>query len=532
MLMKSVKMNKVFLYLLTPLLMMVSCRSNEWEEHYYAEITEKSELSIYEYLKSQPELSKFTQMIELTGYDKLLTENQTFTVWAPTNTSLEGFDMNNSDLLLKTVRNHITRFSVPSSGISSKPILMMNNKWINFGRNAGVLNLGGKTVTRNDIAVSNGMIHVIGEYVPYVMNIWEYVAVAPGIDSLRTYINSLTTREFDVQASYVDGVLMDSVFTFTNRVLTRLGRFSSEDSTYTAVLPDNQAWVESYNRISPFFKTLPEDGGAEAQMANARWVMVRDLFFPRKLTLPLSSDSIRSTFGSRLSNGSQILPAAAPAALSNGLAYTANTLNHKPKETWNGVIRVEAESTAFGRTSKDYEITNFSSIGTGADISGRFYINARSLSNLSTARIWINFPIPNTLSGKYNVYCVFVPLHLTDTTNTRSYKVKFSLNYDYVEGKVRDSVWVGNTGFTKTVGTAKQFITEKKEISKVLVLENYEFPFANLVTTGGRNSGDMITGSKIRVGLRVENAAGTTTSERLNFSRDLRIDCILLEPVE
>jgi len=531
MLMKSVKMNKVFLFLLTPLLMMVSCQSNEWEDHYYAEITGKSELSVYEYLKSQPELSKFTQMVELTGYDKMLSENQTFTVWAPTNTSLEAFDMNNTDVLLKTVRNHITRFSIPSSGISSKPILMMNNKWVNFGRNAGVLNLAGKVVTRNDIAVKNGMIHVIGDYVPYVMNIWEYIAIAPGIDSLRNYFNSLTRREFDPQASYVDGVLMDSVFNITNRVLTRLARLNSEDSTYTALLPDNQAWTTAYNRISPFFKTLPEDGGAEAQRTNTQWTLVRDLFFSRSITLPLSSDSIRSTHGSRLSNASQLFPVSIPTQLSNGLTYTTSSLNHKPAETWRNVIRIEAENASFGRTQKDYEISNFSSVGTGADVSGGFYINARALSNLGTARLWINFPIPNTLSGKYNIYCVFVPIYLTDTLNLRTNKVRFSINYDYVPGVRRDSVWIGNTGFTKTVGTARQFVTDPRRISRVLVAENYEFPFSNLFTQAGR-SGDLITGNRIRVGLRVENAAGTTTTERLNHSRDLRIDCIILEPVE
>ena len=42
----------------------------------------------------------------------------------------------------------------------------------------------------------------------------------------------------------------------------------------------------------------------------------------------------------------------------------------------------------------------------------------------------------------------------------------------------------------------------------------------------------MMLAEKIRVGLRVENAAGTTVLERLNYSRDLRIDYILLEPVQ
>ncbi|MCE1155588.1 MAG: hypothetical protein LWW91_05640, partial [Bacteroidales bacterium] len=73
-------------------------------------------------------------------------------------------------------------------------------------------------------------------YVPYILNHWEYIAVAEGIDSLRNYITSLTREVFDYDASYLDGVLIDSVFTTTNSVLTALADLNVEDSIYTAIL--------------------------------------------------------------------------------------------------------------------------------------------------------------------------------------------------------------------------------------------------------------------------------------------------------
>lgn len=521
---------KKSLWISVVMLVLVSCQK-EWEDHYYTEPTQRIDLSINDYLASNAEFSIFSQMLAITGYDKLLSENQTFTVWAPVNSALEGFDLTNEDLVLKTVRNHITRFGITSSRVQRNTMVMLNNKRLNFERTPTGLRFGGRNITQSDIALRNGMVHVLNGYVPYVMNIWEYIAVAPGIDSLRNYINSLTRLEFDVDASFRDGVLIDSVFTLTNRVLTRLGYFEQEDSAYTVLLPDNQAWNATYQRILPLYRALEIDGGVATQVHNAQWMLVRDLFFNDRITVPLRADSIRSTAGTRLSNANALFPATPPVELSNGFAHTVSELKHLPEETWNRVIRVEAENAQFGRTSGNYEITTLSSIGTGFDISGGSYINARATSTLGTARLFINFPIPNTLAGRYNIYCVFVPTFITDTTNLRPYRLRFSLNYDYVPGVRRDSVWVGETAFVRTHTTARQFTTNARTISKVRVISNYQFPFSNLVRTGQGRS-DLITSDRIRVGLRVENAVGTSAAERFNFNRDIRIDCILLVPVE
>src|SRR5690606_13896545 len=146
-----------------------------------------------------------------------------------------GFDTSDEDLVLKTVRNHITRFTISTSGITNRKLAMMNGKYLHFARGANGFTLEGKDNIQTDIAVNNGMVHIIDDYVPYIYNIWEYLVVAEGIDSVRNYINGLTKLEFDVDKSFVDGVLMDSIFTETNKVLTYLAQLNREDTTLTAI---------------------------------------------------------------------------------------------------------------------------------------------------------------------------------------------------------------------------------------------------------------------------------------------------------
>lgn len=530
--MKSILSLKSLFLLMASVFMLVACDNELWDEHYSDEVTERSELTIYEYIKASPELSTFAQALEKTGYDKLLSEDFTYTVWAPDNESLAALDLNDAAQLNRIVKNHIARFTHTTSRVTDQSLLMLNGKILDFKRLPGnVFTLQGKELKQADIAVRNGMIHLMKQHVPYVLNIWEYIAVAEGIDSLRNYINSLTRLELDYDASYVEGVLVDSVFKESNRVLTLLAELNTEDSTYTALLPTDAAWDDRLAKVFPYFKTLEIDGGELAQATNARWMMVRDLFYRGRLSQPLEKDSLESTAGTLFTNAKQLIPTAHPEQLSNGYGYIVPAYGQKPEETWLKPIRIEAETGFYGRSANLFELATYSSLGTGFDVSGNYYINATAQSTQSNARMSINFPLPNTLATKYNIYCVFVPVAITDTASTKAFKVKFSINYNYTDEAKNDSVWIGNTGFVRTHTQAKQFITDKKEITKVLVAENYEFPWSNIVSGTSLNE-NMFYSDKVRVGLRVENAAGSTALERLNFSRDLRIDCIILEPVE
>ncbi len=531
--MKSKIFLKPFLVVVAGLLLL-SCSEDSWNEHYYAEVGEKSDLNMYAYLKSQADLSTFVAMIDQTGLNEILASSQTFTVWAPDNDALSGIDLTNVALVEKIVTNHITLFSIPTAGLVEKDVMMLNGKLLTLAKASGKFTLQGYDMVQANIAVRNGIVHKMNSYVPYIMNVWEYIQTADNLDSLRNYVNSLTTLEFDAELSYQDGILIDSVMTMKNKILTNLARIDNESYQYKALLPDNQAWKESFDKIYPHFAATEEDGGSEGQLHNTRWTLVKDLFFSlMEEDQVLDSDSVYSTSNTALSNPADLFANAVQYANSNGESFITSSLKFLPAETWFRPIKIEAEYSGYGRLPGNYKLSDRTSYGSGMDVSSNKYIYAEATSTLSFAKLFVNFPIPNTLKGKYNVFAVFVPSYISDTTNQKIYKLRFSMNFDYGTeiAPDRDSIWA-NTDLlpVSSYNSAGVFYTEAKTISKVKILENFEFAYSNLFNNSLRGS-DYTTSDKIRVGLRIENAAGTTAADKLKYNRNISVDCIILEPV-
>ncbi len=495
-----------------------SCK-DEWDNHYYPEINGKSSMRLYDYIESRPDLSIFAQMLKMKGYDTTLNRAQTYTVWAPLNSSLSGVNLSDTLAVRRIVQNHITQFSIPTASIRDEKLTMLDSKLLTFTNSGSDFTLEGKSIVEPDKAMANGIVHVVGDYVPYKLNTWEYMNETAGLDSVRNYIKSLSRKVYNATASFnSDGVFVDSVFTDYNPVFTYLCKMKSEDSTYTSVFPDNTAWSDAYSRIFPFYRTLPASGGVATQVAFTKSALIQDLFFSGKFTVPVAKDTLVSTWENKLSNGNAILGGNEMSVLSNGLAYKTSLLKHKATESWYKEIRIEAESI-FGIDSlkSNYAMSPTSSIGTKMSVSNNYYLTAIPTTESSISKLFLKFPIPNTLSAKYNIYCVFVPTAIVDTTDLRPYKANFYITYKDNTGKT-----IKDSKLTVTKNT-----TDPRVPTKLLVAQNFQFPFSNIVSSSASSVAE-----KTSVFLKVENAAGTTASEKKNFNRTIRIDCIILEPVQ
>jgi len=505
-----------------------SCR-DDWDNHYYADATGKSKLNLYQYIQSQAELSTFTKMLKSTGYDSVLNKSQTFTIWAPNNQALVNVDLTDTALVRKIVKNHITRFSRPSSGVITKKVLMLDNKLIVFALGTTGYTFGVKAIVKSDVATTNGIIYILSDYAPYKMNIWEFINNASGIDSLRGYLNSLTVNQIDTAASYKDGIFISTVYKQTNKALTYLGNFKSEDSLYTAILPDNTAWVEAYARILPYYNTLSKDGGVPAQIANTKWTLIQDLFFKGKQTLPIVQDTLYSTYGHAFFNPNRLFAGAQSTEMSNGISYLTSQLQNSATDSWFKEIRIEAESTRYGRTTSNYTATSVTSIGTGYTISKGYYLRLDPTTSSSISKLFVNFPIPNTLSAKYDIYCVFVPTSIVDTTDKRPNKVRFYLSYVNSAGVqvTNASIDANHQVQLPSKASAIFTTTPSGKPEMMLVTSGFQFSYSNLV-----GSADYISGLLSTVAVKVENAAGVSSVELAGFNRTLRIDCIILKPVQ
>lgn len=493
-----------------------SCKE-EWDEHYLTTYDSTSELNIFEYIRKMPEMSKFSDMLVATGYDKVLSGDQTYTVWVPSNEALNNLDISDIEAVKLLVSNHIAHFSVPSVEARNKTIIMLNDKRVVFKRTGEDYFIDGYKLKVKDISVKNGIIHQIQGFMPYKYNHWEYIAKAAGIDSLRSFIRLLDYKSLDTLASFKDGVFKDSVFKYSNYAKTLLGAFDDEDSIYTMIVPDNNAWNDLYSKVYPLYKALPSSGGAPAQIRNTKWAMVRDLVFRGRLVSPFA-ELLYSTNGNKFANPSLLFQGSESFELSNGLIYKTSKINHTPSESWNKEIRIEAEDPQDGkRITMNYALSTISGVGTGMEISGNRYISALPKTSSSISKLSIKFPIPNVLATKYRIYAVFVPTYAMDKNDKRPYKLNFYMSYTDKNGVV-----VNDSKLTVAKNT-----TDTTSVTKLLVADNFEFQYSNLVSEEG-----MLCGKNVTTYLKIENGAGTSAAELKNFNRTIKVDCVILEPVQ
>jgi hypothetical protein len=504
-------------------LSLASC-TDVWDAHYGPENTGKIDSNIFEYISSRSDLSIFRDMLVQTGYDSILNQSKAYTVWAPTNASLTGNPiLSDTSAWLKMVTNHIASYAHPVSQADSMTITMLNGKRLLFQFKDTSATMDNIPVIEMDRATNNGLVQVMSAMIPYRNNQWDNILKYPGLDSLREFVKSMDSRVLDVDKSYENNVFIDSVFKTTNQIKTLLGSFDVEDSIYTSILPDNAAWIDAYNRISPYFKTKATDGGALVQRYNTHWSMIHDLFFWGRINVPYKDSTIVSTNWNKLTNPDSLFMNSEKIVLSNGYAYKSSKLNYKPSDSWCKEIRIEAENAVYGRKSENYELAVLSSLGTKFNLSKNSYLYCKPTSTSALSPLTLTFNIPNTLSTKYNIYVVFVPTVISDTTDKRPYKMTF---------KISTNANAPAPTYTQ-IGASNQ-LTDPLKVTKLLVAKNYEFPTTNITsgTTLTRAKTPQGATSAVTFGLYMRNMSGVTTSEVKNYNRALRVDCLILEPVQ
>ena len=521
------------LILLAGIFSFSSCENESWNDHYSVDSEIVSGQTLWEVIQATPNLKKFAWALKKTGYDKYLSNSQMHTVWAPVDSASNNVDTTNLsiDNLLLTkeyVKNHISRYKYAASGSKMLKVTLLNSKVTNFGLNGVDYYFADNKLLSNNKVASNGLLHVIGKKQPFFDNLWEYLAKDTRLDSIRNYLYSFDKITFDASKSTPgdvneqgETVYIDSVLYNSNKMFSLLGKLEREDSTYTAIWPTNTAWISSYKKIKEYYRyystSVTKYTADTLQRNNARLALVQDLVFSNTMQKS-PNDSLVSTAKNVFYNPNTLVAGAQKVTASNGVSYITNELKYNHWQSWNQKILVEAEKSK-GRTntwSNLYERTY--SGNTYEGISGKKYVEV--ISSTTSVNPTIQFEIPNILSGKlnadktiaygaaYNIYCVFVPMSLK-MTSPKPNKVKFSVLYNGETGKVV-TVDYTNNGLSYT--------TDKNKITKVLIASNVTFPFCEK----GLDT----------YSVKVKVSSNVTAKETVEFTRDLLIDCIILEPVQ
>ncbi len=504
-----------------------------------------------------------------------------------------GKKPNRDKVLDRFIGSHVADYLKNASGELSEDnfILLLNQKMVPF---VGVrdslgnysYSFDGIAIDDINIRVSNGIIHKIGGCVNYLPNIWEYIEDVADASNVAQFLYSFNKSEFDPYLSIEgptengDKTYIDSVFTNSNQWLklygdkteAGFGDISKEDSSYLVFVPSNKVWDEMIPQIEQLFKIhtpktskISDSDYALAKHANdslcnyyARKMLLNHIVFSTNdqptpgvghVTAATVRDSLLSTYKGgtrRLFAKSDLMDGVIDSAvLSNGTFYLKDNFNFSPFYLWFDTIKVEAENSSYqgktyggasgGFAKSGKETGHVTKIVSKYDLhhtidsanreENLVYVELEGLSKSSNQSL--TWTIPEVLSGSYYVGVVVVPAHVASKDSaayTLSKPNLLDLTLGANEGKE------GSDGKPKTkFASASGLENDPTGIDTVWFFDTN----ANVRQKIKFNcceyglSKDMFT-----VTLEVKNAVKRQDSWDAIYDRKLRVDKVILEPVE
>lgn len=565
------------------------------DDHFDIKPEVEGRKTLWENISSNEELSEFADLLQRINYSKsegvttvetyadLFSGNQTFTVWAPKNGS---FDYEKYDALLKTgeasdaykveqelVRNSMTRFSHLVLGEDSTRLLLFSGKNAMFRSKNSTIK--GQQIVQANIGSTNGVLHVVDGAIAYQPNMYEFLATRQDIDSVNTFIRSFHEIEFDemlsTQGPTVNGQItwVDSVFQTANMYFSYLGtNLTREDSAYAMIIPTNDAWTATLEKVKPYFvyknnykqdvATVTPEGkdtlieGVETKFSDEELDSIVNFRIKNAISQNLvfninaqhgydytqfgvegACDSLVSTAGTAFYNpySARLFNGAEPIEVSNGYAYVVDKFNYRASDSWAEELEIEAElgdnletadrNTISGReTSSVIASYEFNGVEKDTTIKFTSYVMTPSSSSVHPGATFI---LRDLLSCKYDIY-VLVAYNFDDN---KPNKFQATLAYDEptkrnnnkrLKNYNEDDTDNYNTNYFSNKAPYVDENGEYRLIDSVLVAEDFEFP----VCYKG-----------------LDNAYATLTikgyfksTEKNKYSREIKIDKIVLKSKE
>lgn len=521
---------------------------SDWNDHYEgANATDGSDLTLWQQLKANPELSDFCQVLEQTkvfrmhkktvvSYAKLLDSGQSFTVVAPKNGSfnrdslLQLVQTNQGDSVVSKffVLNHLSRSNsslTPEGG----QMMLLNSKHVTMQGNM----IENVIISQPNLHAKNGVLHVAERPLPYEYNLFEALCDLPELSPIGDFLRQYNEDYFDADASVSSGIVegvpvyVDSVVIEYNRMLNSIGLIDSEDSTYLVVAPTAEGWKRAWDEATTHFvydaKVLKRDSIQQywtnrALLDDAIFNMTDQHSIQDSLvSVPylnwrrswVSGKPKFHVFQQPFAPGG-ILAGAEAVQCSNGVLYKVNEWPFKPENTYFKELWSEGESTTLitdvKKDTKGADMCTYNIRRQVADsISENAYLQI--LPATTTSDWELSFRVNNTLAGDYDVCAIILPKSVYNQKNPDMNPCKFKANINYVdENGVSQSFNCNNT----------QFKNNPAKVDTVVLAEAFHFPTCNYDQ------------QDIKVTVRLK--CSITARETKTHSREMYLDCIYLRP--
>ena len=556
-----------------------------------------AEKTLWENLSENPQLSNFKQIIEASGLGAELSANRYYTMWAPVLTDAQRdsiLSLGQDAMINQFVYNHIAEYNHQAAGLIRERIHTLNEKAYDFIGENGTYTFNGVEIIDRNIPSTNGTIHILKSNSPFLPNAYQNLWMVSDIDSIANYFKKYELTRLDESKSilgpmvngkqtYIDSVMV----TYNDMANSIRARIDSEDSTYTMLLPNNEAYKKMYDKIASLYTYVANvqaqdvknstTGGVNGTYTtltapNMDMSYLKDSLIRRQIVnnlvyshndkynakffdgIPYTyrgegepADTVFSTYRNKFSEPENIFSpehTVATVRLSNGQAVVVDSMMFKSWETFNPERTVRGTNecrVVSGNRTNAYWVNPD---GTPYTIDGRTltYIKVEPTSGFGKPEI--DYYLPGVLSGAYRFYAVIVPgAEVYDANPTENVRkpnwLNFTLNYynprnskltdyaftnsNFVPGS-QITTYNANTGAeVKTNIANTDFFND---INKVDTLYLGEFTFPCCYA----GIGDYSPNLKVTIPSTFSTLA---SRGHINaFDRTIRIAAIILRPVE
>ena len=226
---------------------------------------QQADRTLWENISQNDQLSDFATLVKKAGFDDELSQPHYYTVWAPLNGTYDASSLMSADsatVLYQFVKSHIAEYNHSVSGLVDERIHALNRKSFAF-EGDGQYTYAGQTLRQLNLPNSNGIMHLLDGAARFYPNLYEYLFSCEGIDSVATFFKRYETSVLDTKNSVLGPTIngkqtyIDSVMITSNSLLNRIkAKLDKEDSTYTMLVPTNEAWQAHYDKISKCYNYI------------------------------------------------------------------------------------------------------------------------------------------------------------------------------------------------------------------------------------------------------------------------------------
>lgn len=460
------------------LLTAASCSDfDDYNEAYVDTVNPEANATLWENITAEPEFSKFVELVKKAGFENELQNTRNYTVWAPVNSALEGsayLDADADVVLNEFVKNHVADYSYRASGAVDTRLRMLNTKRVTFEGN-GSYTFDGHTISKANIPATNGVLHAIDGVATYYPSVYEYLSKNDVIDSVWNYYKHYADTVLDEKNSVV-GPVVNGVQTYSDSVMTVVNRLASlynadladEDSSYTFILPTNETWLKTYERIKPYYNYIKTTTVQDLESATGSTSIptitkttaveeLRDSVVKRMMMRGLIysnnngynqwvedasaeyTDTLCSTTRVKMSNPREILAQTVTDGkhrMSNGYAYIVDSIAAYPWETYAPELNIDPYyyegMTTSGKTTRVTLQTSDLDPSLGYFEGSKLSYSYVQPSGSAIPSAW--FYLPDVLSTTYNFYCVVLPSNIGTSEPAKVNRLLFDLSYCNANG--------------------------------------------------------------------------------------------------